>query len=118
MSIPEETYAGCAFDRPYPGCTRISIRGELDACSAPQVEEEILATLSPCPITIIDLQDVEFIDSTGIRLLVRVVSRRAGDEEVYVINPRSRGVRRALDIVGLNRVVRTLETLEELERAA
>lgn len=118
MSVPEETYAACAFDKPYPGCTRISIRGELDACSAPQVEEEILSALSPSPVTIIDLQDVEFIDSTGIRLLVRVVSRRSVDEEMFVINPRSRGVRRALDIVGLNRVVRTLETLEELDRAA
>lgn len=118
MSIPDETYAACAFDRPYPGCTRIIIRGELDACSAPQVEEEILSTLAPSPVTIIDLQEVEFIDSTGIRLLVRVASRRSGSDEIYVINPRSRGVRRALDIVGLDRVVRTLETMDDLQRAA
>lgn len=118
MPIPDETYAACAFDRPYPDCTRISIRGELDACSAPQVEEEILATLAPSPVMVIDLREVEFIDSTGIRLLVRVVSRRSGTEEVYVINPRSQGARRALDIVGLNRVVPTLESLEDLQRAA
>ncbi len=117
MSIPEETYAACSFDRPYPGCMRVRITGELDACSAPQVEEEILTALTPSAVTVLDLEDVEFIDSTGIRLLVRVVSRKTEGEQVYVVSPRSRGVRRALDIVGLNRVVRTVESLDEIRPA-
>jgi anti-anti-sigma factor len=61
---------------------------------------------------VLDLSDVGFIDSSGIRLLMQAVARLNGPEGVCVVNARPGVARRALEIVGLSRVLRVEETLD------
>jgi anti-anti-sigma factor len=87
----------------------------LDACSAQHIEERVQETLRPAfDQVIIDLRDLDFIDSTGIRLLVQVVTQRQDPRNLVVVTPRAVTARRALEIVGLTRVLRTVESVEEV----
>ncbi|HTE17544.1 MAG TPA: STAS domain-containing protein [Armatimonadota bacterium] len=115
MYTPGRFSAECRFERPAPDCAVIILTGELDACSAPRIEEEIAAQLSAAsPRVVLDLTDVEFIDSAGIRLVMLVANRATPSNEVVVINPHARLARRALDIVGIARIVPTADALAEL----
>jgi anti-anti-sigma factor len=55
------------------GCVRLSVTGELDLLSAPVLEDRLArfrAFKSPVRL---DLSQLEFIDSTGLHMLVRTV---------------------------------------------
>ena len=115
MSTGDEVYAVCTFASPRPGLALLRITGELDACSAQHIEERVQETLRPgFDQVIIDLHDLDFIDSTGIRLLVQVVTQRQDPRKLVVVTPRAVTARRALEIVGLTRVLRTVESVEEV----
>ncbi len=58
----------------------IELLGELDIAGAPSLEEELLRIEASDATSIVcDLGGLEFIDSTGIRLLVMAADRSAGD---------------------------------------
>lgn len=89
------------------GVRVIEIRGELDLSTAPQLEgplEEAVADQASS--VLIDLSDCEFIDSTGIALIVRAWQRTAQDSNGgsgrgFVICSNKEQVRRVLEITGL-----------------
>lgn len=113
--MSEEVYAAFSFALPRPGLALIRITGELDACSAQQIEERLRQALAPgYPQVILDLQDLDFIDSTGIRLLVQVVAQKLDPHGVVVVCPRAIVARRALELVGLTQIMRTVESIEEV----
>jgi anti-sigma B factor antagonist len=59
---------------------RLSVSGELDLATTPQLEQQARALLADGARSIvIDLADLSFIDSTGLRLLL-VLSQQAADE--------------------------------------
>jgi anti-sigma B factor antagonist len=114
MSDSDGVQAECTFEFPYPGCVVVRVTGELDAASAPDAQARISeGTPADASRVVVDLSDVEFIDSTGIRLLIQVLLSKQEGGEVILVKPRSRGPRRALEIVGLGRVIRLVETLDE-----
>ena len=85
----------------------IAVRGELDLSTAPDLEGPLDdAVASGDASVLIDLSDCEFIDSTGIALIVRAwqhLDRTAGGEGsgrviIYGCNDQ---VRRVLEITGL-----------------
>jgi anti-anti-sigma factor len=80
------------------GGVRVEVRGEVDLLSeAPFVEEvEKLATAQDA--IFLDLAEVDFIDSSGVRALVRV--RRRHGERLRLVAV-SAPVQRVLDIAGL-----------------
>lgn len=88
-----------------PGGVRVvAVRGELDLSTAPQLEgplEEAVGTENPL---LIDLSECEFIDSTGIAMIVRAWQRLTnGDSpsERVVICSANEQVRRVLEVTGL-----------------
>jgi anti-anti-sigma factor len=112
--MSEEVYAALSFALPRPDLALIRITGELDACSAQHIEERMQQSLSPgFRQVVLDLRDLDFIDSTGIRLLVQVVSQNQDPQAVAVVCPRAAVARRALELVGLTRVMRTVESVED-----
>lgn len=87
------------------GGTRLLIRGELDIT----VEDElvgIVATVLAGPdapaAVVLDLNDVEFMDSSGLRALLRI-SKAHGDRAR--LGPISMVVRRLLDLTGTTAVL-------------
>jgi anti-sigma B factor antagonist len=79
---------------------RVALRGEVDLQSeAPFVEKvDTLADQETSATILLDLTEVEFIDSSGVRALVRVLQRHGDRLRVVAVSP---PVRRVLDIAGL-----------------
>jgi anti-sigma B factor antagonist len=85
------------------GALVVSLGGELDMSTVPAIETELaslIAGASP-PITF-DLSNLEFMDSSGIAMLLRVV----GHTEPVVIREPSGTVRQVIQATGLQEVLR------------
>jgi anti-anti-sigma factor len=90
------------------GVQLIAVRGELDLDTVPRLEEALESALgADGPALLIDLSECEFIDSTGIALIVRAAQRLNHSED----GPRSDRfalccvndqVKRLLSITGLD----------------
>ena len=81
------------------GIPVLTVTGELDIASAGSVRQLILAAVAAGPRKVIfDLGGLEFMDSTGIALLVTVAEQV---EIVEVRNPH-KIVRRIIELSGLN----------------
>jgi anti-sigma B factor antagonist len=89
------------------GVRVVSVRGELDLSTAPELEPALEEAIAPGDASVlIDLSECEFIDSTGIAMIVRAWQRlddAANGEGVgrVVICGGNDQVRRVLDITGL-----------------
>jgi stage II sporulation protein AA (anti-sigma F factor antagonist) len=89
------------------GIRVVSVRGELDLGTASELEKPLEDAISSGNASVlIDLSECEFIDSTGIAMIVRVWQQldQAADGEGsgrVVICSDNEQVRRVLDITGL-----------------
>lgn len=89
------------------GICVFTVRGELDMNTAPQLEQALEAALADEEAAImLDLSDCEFIDSTGIALIVRTwqrLDRDAGNggKGKFVLCCVNHQVRRLLKITGV-----------------
>lgn len=92
----------------------LTIAGELDMGSAPQLREALAPILdSEKPSLLLDLSGINFMDSTGIGVLVNALNR-ARDKNGYCaycgVQPR---VHRILQIAGLLKALPLYETRED-----
>jgi anti-sigma B factor antagonist len=80
----------------------LAVSGELDLAAASSLEEELNQALdSDSQVIVIDLQDLEFIDSTGLSVLVRAHQRaQEQDLQLGLVNPGAQ-VERLLSLTGL-----------------
>lgn len=93
----------------------IAVRGELDLSTAPTLEQPLVAAQEGGESVVIDLTECEFIDSTGIALIVRAWQQiEAGeDHRQLVICSRKDQVQRVLEISGLNNSIPVLASRDE-----
>jgi anti-sigma B factor antagonist len=83
----------------------IVVEGELDMNTAAQLEKELEAPLSvPDSTLLLDLSRCEFIDSTGIALIVRAWQTLDGDGGFSLCGVGDQ-VKRVLDITGLEATI-------------
>jgi anti-anti-sigma factor len=84
------------------GCT-LALVGELDLANAATIADtlEQVQSASDRPLTI-DLSQLEFIDSTGIALLVNTHRQLAGSDRLSLIPSRTSAVRRVMALTGLD----------------
>jgi anti-anti-sigma factor len=81
----------------------LALKGELDISSVGRVEDQLAAIGQPGPeLVVMDLRELEFMDSTGLRLIVRSdeQARSRGGRLVIVRGPEP--VQRVFEIVGLD----------------
>lgn len=83
----------------------LRLTGELDLDGASQLREAALKLVTEAPSNLVlDLRDLDFIDSTGVGVLVAIVKRlRAAGFDLILRAPGER-VRRVLDLTGLDKV--------------
>jgi stage II sporulation protein AA (anti-sigma F factor antagonist) len=97
----------------------VTVEGELDMNTATDLERELEGpiTAAQAPL-LIDLSRCEFIDSTGIALIVRSWQALDGDgSERFALCGIGHQVKRVLDITGLEETIPTHENREQaLER--
>lgn len=85
------------------GAVRLALRGELDISSAERVESELSSLQDRRPrLLVLDLRQLDFMDSTGLRLILRAdeAARAQGTRFVIVRGPQQ--VHRVFEIVGLD----------------
>jgi anti-anti-sigma factor len=91
----------------------ILVEGELDMHTAAQLERELEAPLADSgSALLIDLSRCEFIDSTGIALIVRAWQRLDGDGRFALCGVGDQ-VKRVLDITGLESTIPNHPSREE-----
>lgn len=86
------------------GIRMLTVRGELDMNTAPDFEQKLDAALSESDVSVVlDLCECEFIDSTGIALIVRAWQRLEGSDGQgrLVLCSHNHQVRRLLQITGV-----------------
>jgi anti-sigma B factor antagonist len=92
------------------GVRVIAVRGELDLSTAPELEEPLTAAVDGGgALVLIDLSACEFIDSTGIALIVRAWQQldggNGGASGRLVLCSANDQVRRVLDVSGLDQSI-------------
>ena len=84
------------------GSLRITLSGEIDLANAAAVEDEIRAAVSNQPTTVsVDLTDLTYMDSAGIRILFVLASRLQAQRIVLeLIVPLDSPTRRIVELSG------------------
>lgn len=97
---------------PNDGLYWIGLAGELDEGTCPQVEAELAAArFGGAQEIIVDLTEVEFIDSSGIALLVHTLrNHRTSSCKLRVVPSTSTAVQRLLELCGLGGVLPVVES--------
>jgi anti-sigma B factor antagonist len=89
------------------GIASIFLRGELDLASAPQMEECLANVLERAPTrVVVDLGQLAFIDSTGLRLLLQADTRAREHGYELVLRPGADSVQRVFEVAGAVDVLR------------
>ncbi|MBM7808344.1 anti-sigma B factor antagonist [Geodermatophilus bullaregiensis] len=94
------------------GRPALSVRGELDIATVPQLAECVEAELATSPrALVVDLTETTFLDSSGARQLVRTARRAAeAGAALQVVCPRrNTPVRLVIDLLELDRLVPVVE---------
>ena len=98
------------------GVRVLAVRGELDLGTAPDLEPELQAALAAPESVLIDLTECEFIDSTGIALIVRAWQRIVAEDDGkrrLMIAGHGEQVGRVLEISGLSLSIPVHRTRDE-----
>jgi anti-sigma B factor antagonist len=81
----------------------IRVGGELDLATVPLLEQELEAAIERAEgDVIVDLSDLEFIDSTGIAVLVQAMGHSDGSGQLRFVPSRAPGVVRVLEMTGVS----------------
>jgi anti-sigma B factor antagonist len=102
MAIPPEDFSISTAD--VDGRAHLTLRGELDLATAPELEQLVNERIDSSEDVVVDLRGLEFMDSSGIRVLVAAHTRagRTGTR-LFVVRPaRGSAVAKILEVAGLD----------------
>lgn len=91
------------------GKLTVQLKGRLDAVTAIQFDKEILKILDGVTNLIIDLKNLDYIASAGLRILLKCQKRMNTQGEMLIVNVNST-VREVLDMTGFSRLLTIEET--------
>lgn len=92
----------------------LRLRGELDLASAPLLQSEIeSAEAAEATLVILDLDELEFIDSTGLRIILAAHERFRQRGQTLALTSGSQQVRRLMSITRAGEHLRIVESPDE-----
>jgi anti-sigma B factor antagonist len=80
------------------GVMALTLAGELDLAAAPEIEAAVRRAQALAPRVVVDLERVEFLDSTGLHVLLAAAERARESGAQLVISQPSECVRRLLEL--------------------
>ena len=89
------------------------VTGEVDSANAPRALDDLLAIAADAPGLVVDLTEVPYLDSAGVKILfqlARVLSRR--DQVLVVTVPVGSPLRRLLKITSFHEVAPVCDGLD------
>jgi len=97
------------------GAIRVALAGELDLASAPRIEDELERVERQNPsIIVLDLRELEFMDSTGLRTIVTADARAREAGRRLVVVRGSKNVQRVFEVTRLNERVEIVDDPSEV----
>jgi len=84
-----------------PGCKDVQISGELDLAVSGQLDEVLAGAAEQCERILVGLQRCEFIDSSGIAVILRAHHRLEAEGGKLAVYGPSDQVMRVLSMTGL-----------------
>jgi anti-anti-sigma factor len=92
----------------------LRLHGELDLASAPLLQGEIAGTeASDATLIVLDLDDLEFIDSTGLRIILAAHERFQERGQMLALTRGSQQVQRLMSITRVGEHLRIIESPDE-----
>jgi anti-sigma B factor antagonist len=93
----------------------LALEGELDMASAPLLQQAVEdPELAGKPLLVLDLQHLEFIDSTGLRIILAARKLCGERDQELAVTQRSPQVERLLSVTGISEHLRTVPSTDEL----
>lgn len=93
----------------------VSVSGELDLASGPELEAELDRLAGPeTQLVVVDLRQLDFMDSTGLSIIVRAHQRMAGEGCEMGLVKGSQQVQRLLDLTGVAERLRLVDSPDDL----
>jgi anti-anti-sigma factor len=93
------------LETPSEAIAKITLVGELDASTAPDFKSEVeKAVSSPVKRLVLDLSDLEYMASAGLRVLIYAKQKIGMDTDLYVVNPQE-AVLHTLTVTGFDQSV-------------
>ncbi len=91
----------------------VAVRGEVDIATAPKLREKLVELASQgAKQVVVDLDGVEFLDSTGLGVLIGGMKRLRGlDGDLTLVCTQPR-ILKVFEITGLNRAFTIYETVD------
>jgi anti-sigma B factor antagonist len=83
------------------GIAQVKVSGELDLLTAPELEAALEPLRAQAIDIELDLSELEFIDSTGVHLVLQTYQASRRDGWDLVLKGATEEVRRAFELVGL-----------------
>ena len=99
------------------GLNTVSVFGELDQATAPELRSALTAAFDGGASVLVNLSDCDFIDSTGLSLLVETKRKLAEDERRFGVCCPDADVRRLLELTGIDDAVGLFDTRDEAAAA-
>jgi anti-sigma B factor antagonist len=89
----------------------VVIRGELDLATAPDLDTALNDRLDAGQDVVVDLRELEFMDSTGLRVLVSAHTRVEGSDQSFLIVRPLPGapIERILTVAGVEKVLELID---------
>src|SRR3954466_1116720 len=102
MPTPPDEFSIAESDR--EGRALLTLRGELDLATAPELEGLVNERLDAGKDVVVDLRGLEFMDSSGIRVLVAAHARAARTgTRLFIVRPaRGSAVAKIVEVAGLD----------------
>jgi anti-sigma B factor antagonist len=98
---------------------RVSVAGELDIATAPRIEEALVAAEEKGPsLILLDLRELEFMDSTGLRTILSADSRAREAGRRLVVVQGDENVKRVFEVTRLYDRVEIVDDPAEAEGAS
>jgi anti-sigma B factor antagonist len=92
----------------------VALDGELDMANAPLLQSTIEDQDLTIKTVVLDLQQLRFLDSTGLRVILAARERCRENEQQFAITRGSEQVQRLLSVTGVAAHLRMLATPDEL----
>jgi anti-sigma B factor antagonist len=93
----------------------VGLHGELDLVGAPLLQAEVDSPeIDGKGMVVLDLRDLRFIDSAGLRVILAAHERSQKRGQAFALSRGSAQVQRLLSIAGLDEHLRIIESPDEL----
>ena len=113
MATPPEDFSISAAD--VEGRAHLTLRGELDLATAPELEQLVNERIDSSQEVVIDLRGLEFMDSSGVRVLVAANARSESEGgPLRIVRPEPGSpVERILVVSGIDRALPFVDEVDE-----